>query len=117
MGSLAQPALQREFAMLEEADWDRGISVTLTTAFLSTRLYLPDMLADGYGRIVNEGELCQRRRAGGRRRQHPPGTKSLRPIDIQPMPARGFRFRRAAILTIVTAPQRAPQAPRPEGFP
>lgn len=53
MGSLAQPALQRDFAMLEEADWDRGISVTLKTTFLSTRLYLPDMLADGYGRIVN----------------------------------------------------------------
>jgi len=53
MGSLAQPALQREFVDLEEADWDRGISVTLKTAFLATRIYLPDMLADGYGRIVN----------------------------------------------------------------
>ena len=53
MGSLAQPALQRHFVDLEEADWDRGISVTLKTAFLATRIYLPDMLADGYGRIVN----------------------------------------------------------------
>lgn len=53
MGSLAQPALQREFVDLDEADWDRGISVTLKTAFLPTRIYLPDMLADGYGRIVN----------------------------------------------------------------
>ena len=53
MGSLAQPALQRHFVDLEEEDWDRGISVTLKTAFLSTRIYLPDMLADGYGRIVN----------------------------------------------------------------
>ncbi|WP_313664583.1 SDR family NAD(P)-dependent oxidoreductase [Shinella sp.] len=53
MGSLAQPALQREFVDLEEADWDRGISVTLKTAFLATRIYLPDMLADGYGRVVN----------------------------------------------------------------
>ncbi|WLS06210.1 SDR family NAD(P)-dependent oxidoreductase [Shinella oryzae] len=53
MGSLAQPALQREFVDLDEADWDRGISVTLKTAFLATRIYLPDMLADGYGRIVN----------------------------------------------------------------
>lgn len=53
MGSLAQPALQREFVDLEEADWDRGISVTLKTAFLATHIYLPDMLADGYGRIVN----------------------------------------------------------------
>ena len=53
MGSLAQPALQREFVALEEEDWDRGISVTLKTAFLATRIYLPDMLADGYGRVVN----------------------------------------------------------------
>ena len=53
MGSLAQPALQRAFVDLEEEDWDRGISVSLKTAFLATRIYLPDMLADGYGRIVN----------------------------------------------------------------
>ena len=53
MGSLAQPALQREFAALQEEDWDRGIAVTLKTAFLATRVYLPDMLADGYGRVVN----------------------------------------------------------------
>ncbi len=53
MGSVAQPALQREFVDLEEADWDRGISVSLKTAFLATRIYLPDMYADGYGRIVN----------------------------------------------------------------
>jgi 3-oxoacyl-[acyl-carrier protein] reductase len=38
---------------LDESDWDRAISVTLKTAFLATRIYLPDMLADGYGRIVN----------------------------------------------------------------
>ena len=53
MGSVGQPALQREFVDLEEADWDRGISVSLKTAFLATRTYLPDMYADGYGRIVN----------------------------------------------------------------
>lgn len=53
MGNLAQPALQRAFVALEEEDWDRGISVTLKTTFLATRAYLPGMLADGYGRIVN----------------------------------------------------------------
>ncbi len=53
MGSVSEPALQRTFVELEEADWDRGISVSLKTTFLATRLYLPDMLADGYGRIVN----------------------------------------------------------------
>ena len=53
MGSVAQPALQRAFVELEETDWDRGISVSLKTAFLATRIYLPAMYADGYGRIVN----------------------------------------------------------------
>ena len=53
MGSVSQPALQREFVALEEEDWDRGITVSLKTAFLATRFYLPDMLADGYGRVVN----------------------------------------------------------------
>ncbi|HEV7247115.1 MAG TPA: SDR family NAD(P)-dependent oxidoreductase [Shinella sp.] len=53
MGSVSEPALQRTFVELEEGDWDRGISVSLKTTFLATRLYLPDMLADGYGRIVN----------------------------------------------------------------
>jgi 3-oxoacyl-[acyl-carrier protein] reductase len=53
MGSVSEPALQRSFVELEEGDWDRGISVSLKTTFLATRLYLPDMLADGYGRIVN----------------------------------------------------------------
>lgn len=53
MGSVAQPALQRAFVELEETDWDRGISVSLKTAFLATRIYLPSMYADGYGRIVN----------------------------------------------------------------
>ena len=53
MGSQSQPALQRLFVDLAEADWDRGISVTLKTAFLATRAYLPDMIASGYGRVVN----------------------------------------------------------------
>ena len=53
MGSVAQPALQRAFVELEEMDWDRGIAVSLKTAFLATRIYLPAMYADGYGRIVN----------------------------------------------------------------
>ena len=53
MGSVAQPALQCAFVELEEMDWDRGIAVSLKTAFLATRIYLPAMYADGYGRIVN----------------------------------------------------------------
>lgn len=53
MGNQSQPALQRLFVDLAEADWDRGISVTLKTAFLATRAYLPDMITSGYGRVVN----------------------------------------------------------------
>ncbi len=40
MGSVAQPAVQRLFAELSEADWDAGIDVTLKTAFLVTRAFL-----------------------------------------------------------------------------
>src|SRR5262245_60105261 len=36
MGSLSQPALQKYFIELEEAEWDRGIDTTLKTAFLAT---------------------------------------------------------------------------------
>ncbi|QUD86680.1 SDR family NAD(P)-dependent oxidoreductase [Phenylobacterium montanum] len=53
MGSLAQPALQAPFADLSEADWNRGISVSLTSCFLVTRGFLPAMLQGGFGRIVN----------------------------------------------------------------
>lgn len=53
MGSLAQPAVQKRFLELDERDWDRGIDVSLKTAFLVTRAFLPAMVARGYGRIVN----------------------------------------------------------------
>ena len=35
------------------ADWDRGIAINLTTAFLLTRAVIPAMRAAGYGRIIN----------------------------------------------------------------
>lgn len=53
MGSVSQPAVQKHFVELDETDWDRGIDITLKTAFLATRVFLPSMLAKGYGRIVN----------------------------------------------------------------
>ncbi|TGS58941.1 SDR family NAD(P)-dependent oxidoreductase, partial [Mesorhizobium sp. M3A.F.Ca.ET.201.01.1.1] len=34
MGTVGQPALQRRFVDLSESDWDRGIDVSLKTAFL-----------------------------------------------------------------------------------
>lgn len=53
MGNMLQPAVQKAFADLSEAEWDRGIDVSLKTAFLVTRAFLPAMLAATYGRIVN----------------------------------------------------------------
>ncbi|WP_244619914.1 SDR family NAD(P)-dependent oxidoreductase [Mesorhizobium sp. NFR06] len=53
MGTVAQPALQRRFLDLSESDWDRGIEVSLKTAFLSTRGFLAGMVQRGHGRVVN----------------------------------------------------------------
>ncbi|TIR26875.1 MAG: SDR family oxidoreductase [Mesorhizobium sp.] len=53
MGTVAQPALQRRFVELSESDWDRGIDVSLKTAFLSTRGFLAGMVQRGHGRVVN----------------------------------------------------------------
>ena len=53
MGSVKQPALQADFLALSEADWDQGIAVSLKTCFLVTRAFLPDMVAQGHGRVVN----------------------------------------------------------------
>ncbi|RWB75912.1 MAG: SDR family oxidoreductase [Mesorhizobium sp.] len=53
MGTVAQPALQRRFVDLSESDWDRGIDVSLKTAFLSTRGFLAGMVQRGHGRVVN----------------------------------------------------------------
>jgi 3-oxoacyl-[acyl-carrier protein] reductase len=38
---------------LDPAEWDRQLSITLTSAFNVSRLVLPAMLAAGWGRIVN----------------------------------------------------------------
>jgi len=53
MGCQGKSALQRLFCELEEADGDNGLAVTLKTAFLASRAYLPDMQAAGYRRVVN----------------------------------------------------------------
>lgn len=53
MGSLASPSVDKAFLAMTEADWDRGIDVSLKTAFLVTRAFLPAMVEAGHGRIVN----------------------------------------------------------------
>lgn len=53
MGSLASPSIDKAFLSMSEADWDQGIEVSLKTAFLVIRAFMPSMVAAGYGRIVN----------------------------------------------------------------
>lgn len=53
MGTAAQPAIQKRFTELTESDWDRGIEVSLKTAFLVTRSFLSRMVENGHGRVVN----------------------------------------------------------------
>ncbi|MEO5758389.1 MAG: SDR family NAD(P)-dependent oxidoreductase [Mesorhizobium sp.] len=53
MGSLASPSVDKAFLSMSEAEWDQGIEVSLKTAFLVTKAFLPAMVEAGYGRIVN----------------------------------------------------------------
>jgi 2-hydroxycyclohexanecarboxyl-CoA dehydrogenase len=41
------------FLELTDEDWDRMLAVNLKSAFMVTQTVLPDMLAAGWGRIVN----------------------------------------------------------------
>ncbi len=43
----------RNFAELDDADWDSAIARNLTTCYNVSRQVLPGMIARGYGRIVN----------------------------------------------------------------
>ena len=53
MGTVAEPARLARLVDLTDTQWLRGIDVSLNTAFRVTKAFLPDMLAQGYGRIVN----------------------------------------------------------------
>ncbi len=46
-------ARQIKLEDIAEADWDEHISVNLKSAFLLTQAVLPDMRAQGWGRIIN----------------------------------------------------------------
>jgi NAD(P)-dependent dehydrogenase (short-subunit alcohol dehydrogenase family) len=49
----AGQAASAKFTDTDEALWNRLIAVNLTGTFLATRHAVPDMLAEGFGRIVN----------------------------------------------------------------
>ncbi len=53
MGTQARPALEKALVDIGEDEWDHEIAVSLKTAFMVTKAFLPAMLARGYGRIVN----------------------------------------------------------------
>lgn len=52
MGTVSAPALQRQFLDLSHDDWLRQMDVTLTTAVLATRAFLPGMVAGHWGRVI-----------------------------------------------------------------
>jgi 3-oxoacyl-[acyl-carrier protein] reductase len=52
MGTVNAPADTRRFLDLPATEWARGMALSLDTAVLTTRAFLPDMVAAGYGRIV-----------------------------------------------------------------
>jgi NAD(P)-dependent dehydrogenase (short-subunit alcohol dehydrogenase family) len=49
----AGQAASAKFTDTDEALWNRLIAVNLTGTFMATRHAVPDMLAEGFGRIVN----------------------------------------------------------------
>jgi 3-oxoacyl-[acyl-carrier protein] reductase len=53
MGTRAKPSLEKHLAEITPDEWDHELAVSLRTAFLVTRAFLPAMLSLGYGRIVN----------------------------------------------------------------
>ena len=52
MGSVGEPAEQVSFLDLDPDRWRRAMDVSLTSAVLVTRAFLPGMLAAGQGRVV-----------------------------------------------------------------
>lgn len=53
-------ALSAPFQKTALADFERTLSVNLTGAFLCTRAALPDMLAQGWGRVINIASTAAR---------------------------------------------------------
>lgn len=53
MVSVGDEGMPSGDATMPVADWDRGLAVNLTSAFLLTRELLPGMRSAGWGRVVN----------------------------------------------------------------
>jgi len=55
MRHIGKERAARPFYRLEEADWDRVMAVNVKGVWLCARAALPDMRAQGWGRIINIG--------------------------------------------------------------
>jgi 3-oxoacyl-[acyl-carrier protein] reductase len=53
MAQVGNPEILTPLAEMSLAEWQTGIERNLTTCFNATRALLPDMLKNGYGRVVN----------------------------------------------------------------
>lgn len=53
MAQLGRPELTGEFGSLTDSDWELAFERNLFTAIGLTRALLPDMLEEGFGRIIN----------------------------------------------------------------
>ena len=53
MVSVGEDEIHRDLTTISDAEWRRGMDISLTTAFNVTRAVLPGMIARGHGRIVN----------------------------------------------------------------
>ena len=70
-GAIAQ---EKPFLELDDADWERMLSINLLGAVRSTRACLPAMLASGFGRIVNVSSVGGQ--WGGRNQVHYAASKA-----------------------------------------
>ncbi len=57
MVSIGDESILTGDVTMDVADWERGIAMNLTSAFLLTRVVVPFMRAAGWGRIVNVSSL------------------------------------------------------------
>lgn len=52
MGTQAEPGISRDFVAMTAEEWRRAMDISLTTAVLVTRAFLPGMASRGHGRVI-----------------------------------------------------------------
>lgn len=64
LANIAGVASPTPFLDVDLAEWDRVIGVNLTGTFLTCQAFLPQMIAGGYGRIVNMSSVSAQQGGG-----------------------------------------------------